>query len=349
MYTVCYVLVDDESLRYYNEMMISLISLRKQQFSGAVIILTDEMTAAELKKQKRYEYKEMGNAELRIIEISDTYSQVEKSRFLKTTMRDNLEGDFLYLDSDTVVAEPLPLQFDQELGLVIDYHVDLSTRKIEYLININKLGGYTLDIFYPYYNGGVIWAKDTGMVHDFFNCWHKEWKQYIRCGMHFDQPSLNYVNRMKKSVIQKLPGIYNVQISARPTPINLFSRAKIIHYFNVDMEKIYLLQFSDVKEAGFQSETIQNIIQSPKEAFSKCVLINWDNKQIADDLTHRKIERLSYETNEQQNRIKWLQHDLDCIQSSVSYRIGRVITFFPRKLRDGIRCIHEKCHFEKGQ
>lgn len=36
-----------------------------------------------------------------------------------------------------------------------------------------------------------------------------------------------------------------------------------------------------------------------------------------------------------------LQYDLDCVHASVSFRIGRVITWAPRKLRGGVRCLKE--------
>ena len=38
---------------------------------------------------------------------------------------------------------------------------------------------------------------------------------------------------------------------------------------------------------------------------------------------------------------KQLQFDLDCVHASVSYRIGRAITWVPRKVRGGVRCYRE--------
>ena len=37
-----------------------------------------------------------------------------------------------------------------------------------------------------------------------------------------------------------------------------------------------------------------------------------------------------------------LQYDLDCIRNSVSFRIGRAITWFPRKVRGGVRGLKER-------
>lgn len=326
MYTVCYILTDTEELMYYNEMLISLSSLRMQRFSGPVVILTDESTAAELQKQKRCEYKELGGAELRIVAVPGSYTQKEKSRFLKTSMRDLLSGDFLFLDTDTVVSEPLATQFDQELALVLDYNIELQNRSAQSIYNVTSLNrecGYKLDMLFPYFNTGCIWAKDTSMVHGFFHDWHDEWKNCLRRGLHHDQPALNYINRMKGGVIQELPDVYNVQISASPSPINLIPRAKIIHYFNGGFDKIYLLQFPAVKANDIHSEMIQNILLAPKEAFSKSVLIPADKEVVSID------------------SVKSIEEELSSIRNSISFRLGRTITWFPRKVRGGVRCYCE--------
>lgn len=41
------------------------------------------------------------------------------------------------------------------------------------------------------------------------------------------------------------------------------------------------------------------------------------------------------------SRDEQLQYDLDCVRNSVSFRIGRAITWVPRKLRGGVRCLKE--------
>ncbi len=39
--------------------------------------------------------------------------------------------------------------------------------------------------------------------------------------------------------------------------------------------------------------------------------------------------------------MKQLQYDLDCVHNSVSFRVGRAITWAPRKVRGGVRCLKE--------
>ena len=47
------------------------------------------------------------------------------------------------------------------------------------------------------------------------------------------------------------------------------------------------------------------------------------------------------ETNRLKEQNARLQYDLDCVHASVSFRIGRAITWLPRKLRGGIQCYRE--------
>ena len=44
---------------------------------------------------------------------------------------------------------------------------------------------------------------------------------------------------------------------------------------------------------------------------------------------------------QQKKRADRLQYDLDCVHNSVSFRLGRGITWLPRKLRGGVQCLRE--------
>lgn len=105
MYTVCYVLTDDARLAYYDELLISLSSLRGQRDDGPVLILTDEATAAELERQGRRDHRAL-MAQERVVATPREYSQKERSRFIKTSMREHVEGDLFFLDTDTVFPSP---------------------------------------------------------------------------------------------------------------------------------------------------------------------------------------------------------------------------------------------------
>jgi len=46
-------------------------------------------------------------------------------------------------------------------------------------------------------------------------------------------------------------------------------------------------------------------------------------------------------SEEQKQRADSLQYDLDCVHNSISFRIGRAITWLPCKVRGGVRCFRE--------
>ncbi len=47
------------------------------------------------------------------------------------------------------------------------------------------------------------------------------------------------------------------------------------------------------------------------------------------------------ELAKQKAEVARLKHDLDCVHKSVSFRVGRGLTFVPRKLRGGVKCYQE--------
>ena len=54
-----------------------------------------------------------------------------------------------------------------------------------------------------------------------------------------------------------------------------------------------------------------------------------------------ELKKQKAETDELKVQNARLQYDLDCVHASVSFRVGRAITWAPRKLRGGVRCYKE--------
>lgn len=53
------------------------------------------------------------------------------------------------------------------------------------------------------------------------------------------------------------------------------------------------------------------------------------------------LRQKSDEAKRQKKRVNELQFDLDCVHNSVSFRLGRAITWLPRKVRGGARCFQD--------
>ena len=54
-----------------------------------------------------------------------------------------------------------------------------------------------------------------------------------------------------------------------------------------------------------------------------------------------ELKKQKAEADELKVRNARLQYDLDCVHNSVSFRVGRAITWAPRKLRGGVRCFRD--------
>ena len=100
-----YILVSKESDIYYEQTLVSILSLRHYNPDAFVTLLVDDKTDANL-MGFRAEIKTLVN-EYKVVSFDDKISGLARSRLLKTNMRNLLEGDFLYIDGDTAIADKL--------------------------------------------------------------------------------------------------------------------------------------------------------------------------------------------------------------------------------------------------
>jgi hypothetical protein len=161
------------------------------------------------------------------------FTGMETSRYLKTKMREFVKGNFLYIDSDTIICESLNeienTPFD--LGAILDQHMNLSqsTHAIVSKDHIKEVSHLDELVNYEkYFNGGVLWVRDVESNHKFFKDWHNNWLQSRSKGIRTDMPALALANYQNNFAIQELDGIWNCQIWFGA---NYLSKAKIIHYF----------------------------------------------------------------------------------------------------------------------
>ena len=59
------------------------------------------------------------------------------------------------------------------------------------------------------------------------------------------------------------------------------------------------------------------------------------------DAEIEKLKKQNAEIEKLREQIARLQYDLDCVHNSASSRIGRAITWLPRKIRGGVRCFRD--------
>lgn len=277
MFKIVYVLTSSKKDYYYNQLLISLVSLRNNMPSQAVEVIVDQNTYETLTdgREEIFQY-----AKIIKVDVDDRYSQKERSRFLKTSLRNIIQGDFLFIDCDTVICSDFSdFYTDKPIAMVLDRNCLMSERD-DHGTSIFEVGnrcGFNLRECEKYFNSGVMWVRDTTETHEFFEEWNCFWKKTLKIGMCVDQPSLNYVNMKRGLVIGELDGIWNCQVTLRPAGVKYISGAYIMHYFNTNLSSPYLLCDEAAIREGLSNPVVQKVIENPRGAFKQSYLITMNS------------------------------------------------------------------------
>lgn len=287
MFTVVYVVVDSEKLFFYNEMMKSLTSLRMHMPEQKVCVLTDDRTY-DILMHVNAEVFELAN--VMCVPISDDYSQVERSRLLKVTLRQRLSGDLLFIDTDTVICDVLPdIISDKSIGMVLEFH-SYRTDVNWYLTDrYDEQSGLNLENYKLFFNSGVIWSKDDEHAHRIYEKWHALWEKTRRNKIPRDQSPLNHIVREEIEHIAILDGVWNCQLArAFSMGLNYLADAHIIHYFNIQTSA-YMLCQDEYRNLPYNDPQIIEMLHHPKSLFSRCRLVKLDDQNQIDGCNMSEI------------------------------------------------------------
>ena len=270
-----YVLTCDSVVDYAVQCYMSVWSLRYHNPGATVVLVTDEKTKSYLEKNYNILLDTVDT--VKVVDVPESLSSKSRSRFIKTSLRQNIEGDFLYLDSDTVVAGGLDRLTHEPAHIAAVFDCNADGYPSRYMIE--KLQSIGVDKFDDYvcYNGGIIKVKDTPEAHDFFYDWHETWLDLReKYGMEIDQAAFLIANRKNGNVIKELSGIYNCQLPF-PSSVRYFIDAKIIHYISDwDTDSSYPLKdtvlLHQIQKNGLDDKT-KEILVDPKTSFLSYNLI----------------------------------------------------------------------------
>ena len=201
-----------------------------------------------------------------------------KSRFIKTRLGIEIEGSFIFVDSDTVIRRKITFDLDtnNDIGLVRNHsRYNLSEQLWAGDLQVIRLMGWN-EPQEIYFNSGVIFYKGNSRSKEFAKKWHQTWKEgYEKTGFHVDQPSLSHLISLDKFNIQPMHNKYNSQIKSRLNfkynsieSINEIEKDAIIwHYYYSDTEKYNFTAFELlVKKASkintFKKSEIFQLLQA---------------------------------------------------------------------------------------
>lgn len=268
-----YVLVSKPSDYYYEQALLSIMSAKYRMPQIFISLLMDDETEKALvdSRKKILDYTD----EVRVIKCDPHQNPMVRSRFLKTMMREYIEGDFLYVDGDTLWVNPINKEdFSADIMGVPDGHVEFEKFIYhDYHLSLAKKIGFKFTSKF-FINGGVLFLRDTPIVHEFMKSWNEYWSMSCEKGCYTDQQSLNHVNCLNDDIIKLMPHSYNVQIAFT---IRYLLNAKLIHYFGTGLfenenDLCFKLQkksfWVNAKKMGHLGDLFENIMKNPYNCFS---------------------------------------------------------------------------------
>lgn len=275
-----YVLVSKPEDYYYEQLLISVTSLRKHNPNAFVTVLVDNRTNETLCGSLRGRIKDLVQ-NIVVVDFDDNLNNTKRSRYLKTTMREHIQGDFLFVDCDTVICDHISLDdFDIEFGAVYDGNSPWSYHNIQRTeCNTMADKGYIIPKE-DYYNSGVIWCKDTETTHEFYKRWHELYLECNKVGIGEDQPSFNITNQEMGGPLQRLDNTWNCV--AMLGGVSSLSKCKILHYaaYKHDSDPNahpYILGdrkvIDEVKRSNHLTQAVLDVIDDPRGAFYPSAIV----------------------------------------------------------------------------
>lgn len=226
---IAYVLVSSDHDIYYEQALLSAWSARHWNPEATIVLVMDNKTNARLCRNHCPLFDLVD--EKVVVEYPDSMTGRLRSRELKTTLRQQISGDYLFIDADTIVCGSLSEvdSFQGQIGAVLDGHKLLDKSFHHHLVQASECLGIKIEDGASYYNSGVMVVRDTDDTHHFYNAWHELYEYLQKQGYFFDQPSL-FAICQKYPIVEELDGSLNCQLFLGGLPF--LGDAKIIHTFN---------------------------------------------------------------------------------------------------------------------
>lgn len=268
-----YVLVSSDNDIFLEQAWVSIFSLRHFNKDVEVVIICDDRTSFRITERCPKEFREM-IGEIVSVPFADAVSNRERSRWLKTNIRKLIDGDFLFLDTDTVITDSLEEvdEFDFNLGMVYSWHCKMKDRPSkEYAKNrIKRLFNVSIKDSTEYFNSGVIYCKDSEESHLFFEKWHTNWQKAK------DKPKGIQDQASLAVTVNELGGVHVMSGDYNCQPLysmKYIATAKIVHFFNLKWDDNIRSPFNsdefylEIKKAGCIPESSKQLILMCRSTF----------------------------------------------------------------------------------
>ncbi|MGE3539934.1 MAG: hypothetical protein AB7N91_21180 [Candidatus Tectimicrobiota bacterium] len=230
MMKVCYVVSASGWDQYAQMACVSASVVKRWHPHAQITVLADEITFSQWRHAPN---KLLETADHVIaVDTGNLPSAGQRSRFIKTSMRQYIEGDFLFLDVDTLPLGPLEhlLTQSEPLGAALELNKDIDEHFFPHDLAPLYERLHWRHPAVPYFNSGVLVVRDCQDAYQLFLDWHSKWKLSVAAGVYYDQPALNSALFEGNYAVRILSPSFNAMISYFYNPW-LFRGAHIAHFF----------------------------------------------------------------------------------------------------------------------
>lgn len=216
-----YVVTCAPEASYIEQALMAVWSARYWNPDAHIVLLTDDKTSAILHTDNaRGEILKFISEEI-VSTFDPDKSMHYRSRWIKTSARELVDGDIIFIDCDTICCRSLESvdMFDCEVGAVLESHLPISELNDVMQHEIDSMArkvGWNKQTEMFYFSSGVIYAKDTPAVHNLYAKWHKNWLNGVGLGINSDQPTLAKANIDCNHLIQRIADGYNCILFTQP-------------------------------------------------------------------------------------------------------------------------------------
>ena len=225
-----YVLTCTTEGNYIEQALLAIWSARHHNPSAQILLFVDDITDGVISEGRDEVLKYV--SEKIVIPFEADKTMLYRSRWIKTSVRRLVDGDFLFVDCDTITTRSLE-EIDSlscTMGAVPDSHLPVHEFG-KALMKSSKVKvapvGIDLDAEEYYFSSGVLYVKDTPETHALYETWHAVWQEGEEKGVNIDQPSLAKANIEAGHLIERIDDRFNCVIYTQP---DFAKDASILHF-----------------------------------------------------------------------------------------------------------------------
>lgn len=268
---IVYALVSSKTDYYLEQAYVSMFSLKHHMPDTFITLVTDDATSLSFEGLRQSELKYAD--EIITVHLDTSFTQRQRSRLIKASIREYVSGDFLYIDCDTIICRPFQYidAIEYDIAACVDSHCrDFHDNPYRWLaLSDGRALDWPIDEESIYFNGGVIFVKDSPASHEFYKRWRQNLLDSFSKGIIMDQPSFAKTNYQMGHIVDVLDDVWNCELKHG---IRYLKNAYIVHYLTTNTSpdsgaQVFRLNepdiFDEIKRTGIIPSEINTLVEDP--------------------------------------------------------------------------------------